>query len=433
MIKNALLGACFLILGAALRLSAQTNTFCQANGQATVHAGKLVCQLPNLGFPPITSGNDPIAGLDGAIASQAALFPLASPASGIVYTTDPSLQITVPSGTDSFGPVMFERGETLHRGKFFVAFTYQNFQFGNIDGVNTKSIPAYFSTPFFNQQHNLLGFGFTETSTRLDLKINQFAIYATYGLTDRIDVSVAVPILDVKLAASTTCQSEYFNGKLYTGNAVQPCLVTNQIVNKQQVVLASRSTSGSATGIGDIVLRGKVRFWQGENLRISGAVDARVPTGDELNFLGTGAAGVRPFVAASWRGRVAPHADFGFQWNGNSDIAGIRGPGISGKLPNNLFYVAGADARVVKRLTLSADYLGQHVFSALREGVQTEPTSGFTGIYTATGSFNTNYLTVGGKLNPVGNLLVTANVFFKLDNNGLHNKPAPLVGLSYTF
>jgi len=112
--RSVLLGNLLLILS-CFPASTQTNTFCQANGQATVHAGKLVCLLPNLGFPPVTSGADPIGGLDAAIASQASLFPLASPASGIVYTTDPSLQITAPSGTDSFGPVMFERGEILHR------------------------------------------------------------------------------------------------------------------------------------------------------------------------------------------------------------------------------------------------------------------------------------------------------------------------------
>jgi len=88
---------------------------------------------------------------------------------------------------------------------------------------------------------------------------------------------------------------------------------------------------------------------------------------------------------------------------------------------------------VVKRLTLSADYLGQYFISALREGLQTDPTSNFTGISTTSNNFNTNYASVGAKVNPVGNLLITANVFFKLDNNGLHNKPTPLVGISYTF
>jgi hypothetical protein len=130
---------------------------------------------------------------------------------------------------------------------------------------------------------------------------------------------------------------------------------------------------------------------------------------------------------------VAPHVDFGYQWNGNSDVASIQGPGNSGKLPDNIFYVAGADARVLKRLTLSADYLGQYFISALREGINTSLPSNFTGVYTTSENFNTNYVTVGGKINPIGNLLITANVLFKLDNNGLHNKPAPLAGISYTF
>jgi hypothetical protein len=429
MIRNRWLGVCLLVLG-GLPLCAQTNNFCQTSlGQPTVNAGKLVCLLPNLGFPPV-SGQDPIAGLDAAIASQAGLFPLASPASGIVYTTDPSLQITAPSGTDSFGPVMFERGETLHRGKMFLAFTYQNFQFSNMDGINLKSVPAYFPATRKNG-NQVIDYGFVQTSTRIDLKINQFAVYATYGIMDRIDVSVAVPFLDVKLGANSSCENAYFPSTGLLGP--QPCLGTNQYdANGKQVVLSYRSSSSESTGIGDVVLRAKAGLWQGEHLRVAAAVDVRLKTGNELNFLGTGAVGVRPFVAVSWRGRVAPHADFGFQWNGNSDVASINGPGVTGKLPDNLFYVAGADARV-KRLTLSADYLGQHVFSVLREGLQTEKSSGFSGIYTGSGSFNANYITVGGKVNPVGNLLLTANVFFKLDNNGLHNKPAPMVGISYTF
>jgi hypothetical protein len=405
-------------------MCAQVNTFCQANGQATVHAGKLVCLLPNLGFPSVTSGPDPIGGLDAAIASQAGLFPLASPASGIVYTTDPSLQIIVASGTESFGPVMFERGETLHRGKFFVSFTYQNFQFSNMDGVNLKEIPAYF--PATIKVSGTPNAGFVETSTRVDLKINQFAVYATYGVTNRIDVSIAIPFLDVKLSGSSTCVNAYSPLSGLTGPV--PCLTQSN-----GAILQTVQRANEATGIGDIIVRGKARIWQGEHLRLAGAVDVRVPTGDELDFLGTGAVGVRPFVAVSWKGRIAPHADFGFQWNGNSDIASINGPGLNGKLPNNLFYVAGADLRVVKRLTLAADYLDQHIFSALREGMETQTNSGFSGIYTGTGYFNTNYISAGGKVNPVGNLLITANVFVKLDNNGLHNRPAPMAGISYTF
>lgn len=411
--RRAGLGICLVIL-ASIPVCAQNN-FCQTGGsssQPTANAGKLVCLLPNTGFP--AASDQAIAGLDAAIASQASLFPLASPASGVVYTNDPSLQIPVPSGTDSFGPIMFERGETLHRHKIYISVSYQNFQFNNMDGLNLKAFPAFYqASPT----------AAVEYSTRVDLKINQFAAYVTYGLTNRVELSAAIPVLNVRLADNVTCQ--YSTSKTAPYN----CIETNG------PSLATLGRFNQATGIGDVIFRGKVGLWAGERLRVAAAVDVRVPTGDQLNFLGTGAVGVRPFLAASWRGRVAPHGDFGFQWNGNSNIASINGPGDSGKIPNNVFWVAGADARVVKRLTLSGDYVGQRILSALREGQTTTQISGttFTGIYTYSGSFNTNYASAGVKVSPVGNLLVTANVFFKLDNNGLHNRPAPLAGISYTF
>jgi Putative MetA-pathway of phenol degradation len=416
--KNyAQIGVCLLII-ARFPSPAQTNTFCQENQQPTAHAKKLVCLLPNLGFPPVTSGPDPIGGLDAAIASQASLFPLASPASGIIFTSDPTLQIPVPSGTDSFGPVMFERGETLHRGKLFVAFTYQYFQFSDIDIFNLKDIPAYFQVP--NQSLPT----YVQTVSRVDLKINQFALYATYGLTNRIDVSVAVPILNVKLGATSTCEQ---GAQVGGGTGACQFLLSNG--DRPTTV----SDSSSASGIGDIVFRVKGNLWQGERFRLAAAIDVRAPTGDELDFLGTGTTGVRPFLAASWRGRIAPHLDFGYEWNGDSDIASIYGPGVKGDLANSLFYVAGADARVIKRLTVSAEYLGQHLYDGLRQGLQVQPDTNYVGIYTYPGSFYSNYMTIGGKVNPLGNLLLTLNGFFKLDHTGLRNKPAPLAGISYTF
>jgi hypothetical protein len=228
----------------------------------------------------------------------------------------------------------------------------------------------------------------------------------------------------VRLGATSTCQQA-----AQVGGGTGTCQF--QLANGTSATTVTDSSS--ASGIGDIVFRTKTSLWQGERFRLAAALDLRAPTGDELNFLGTGTSGVRPFLAASWRGRVAPHVDFGYEWNGDSDIASIHGPGISGNLANILFYIVGADARVVKRLTLSGDFMGQHISDALRQGLKTQPDTHFVGIYTYPGSFYSNFATIGGKINPVGNLLLTVNGFFKLDHTGLRNKPAPLVGVSYTF
>ena len=121
------------------------------------------------------------------------MVPLASPASGIVYTTDPSLKIPVATGTETFGPVLVERGETLGARKLFVAFTYQHtFSFSSSDSVNLKNIPILFDVcdPDNGQCAPIA------TINRIEPTINQYAFFGTYGIASRVDVSVAVPLID---------------------------------------------------------------------------------------------------------------------------------------------------------------------------------------------------------------------------------------------
>jgi hypothetical protein len=77
---------------------------------------------------------------------------------------------------------------------------------------------------------------------------------------------------------------------------------------------------------------------------LAAGVEVGVPTGNEFNFRGTGARGVRPFGALSLRGRGAPDFDLGYPWNGHSEVASIEGPGIHHKLPDVLSYVAGSSS-----------------------------------------------------------------------------------------
>ena len=52
----------------------------------------------------------------------------------------------------------------------------------------------------------------------------------------------------------------------------------------------------------------------------------------------------------------------------------------------------------------------------------------------ATEENTTSFLgSVGFKVNPVGNLLVTVNGLFSLNSRGLQPKFAPLIGLDYSF
>ena len=176
-----------------------------------------------------------------------------------------------------------------------------------------------------------------------------------------------------------------------------------------------------------------------ERARVALGLDVRTPTGDEQNFLGAGAVGVKPFIAASYRARVSPHANLGFEWNGDSLLAGNVATGSSGKLPNQFFYSGGVDVGITKRLTVAADLLGQRLSSTERirqtafvdsQGV-THPE--ISQIQLFKDSANIDDFSIGAKVNPIGNLLITANVLFKLNDPGLRAKVVPLVGISYTF
>jgi hypothetical protein len=195
-----------------------------------------------------------------------------------------------------------------------------------------------------------------------------------------------------------------------------------------------------ATGLGDIVVRAKAQAIKGERYRLAIGFDARLPTGDYLNLLGTGALGLKPFVAFSRRGAISPHANVGYQWNGSSDLGGPE-VGASGNLPDDLSYDGGFDWRATKRFTVAADFLGDHITDAKRLR-QTEAQIGTTGTGSpltvpnstlVNGSFDSLKGALGVKVNPFGNFLITANVLQRFDHNGLRNRTVPLVGASYTF
>jgi hypothetical protein len=189
--------------------------------------------------------------------------------------------------------------------------------------------------------------------------------------------------------------------------------------------------------IGDIVFRVKWQVLSREKYKIAVGSDFRAPSGDALNFLGSGAKGVRPFGAFSRSGRFSPHANLAFQWNGDS-LLGSEVAGQSSKLPNDFFYSAGMDAGLLPgRLTLAVDYLGDYVSDQYRlKSVETfipALDASVPDVAIVKGNFNTAKGTFGLKCNLVKNLLLTGNVLVRFDHNGLRNNPVPLAGISYTF
>ncbi|HVN81526.1 MAG TPA: hypothetical protein VMW38_21230 [Terriglobia bacterium] len=374
-----------------------------------------------------------ISQFNAALATQLLSLPLPSPASGFTYSFDPALGVLVRS-SESFGPILAERADTIGKKKFSLGFSFQHFNYDSIDGIPLNNVPAVFTHDDaieLNGRQDLV-----TTNNSIEIKVDQFTIFSSIGLTNRLDLSVAVPILRTEMNVTsydyiqrigTTDPKTHF---FANGQPGSPGYYGN---------FRAFSNSGSASGIGDVTVRlfGTAHRWEHAGLAIG--LDVRAPSGDEKNFLGSGTVGIKPFGAYSYTyNRFSPHINLGYQWNGKSILAGNPLTGTKEHLPNQFLYTFGADVGMVRWMTLAVDLLGQRVidapsifpetFTALTGGT-TWPNIGFQ----HNSSFNINNGAIGLKVNPGGNLLFNFNVLLKLDNGGLRDKITPLLGVTYTF
>lgn len=382
--------------------------------------------------------------LNAEIGTQVSQLPLTAPVSGFTFSFNPSLGV-VSRQTESFGPILTERADTIGKHKLFLGVSYQYFNFDKVDNVDLKNFGTVFRheaepelcSPFSpitcvgQPPEPLFGQDIIATQNRIDLKVHQFAAIATFGVTDRFDLSVAIPILDVRMGMSSRAAISSFE----TATDFPPCCV-HQFVTTGSPSQGTFVEQRTASGIGDVILRGKYEVLKGEKAGLAVGLDVHFPTGDERNFLGSGAWGGRPFITFTYGGRVSPHATFGYQRNGASILAGDVTTNSKAHLPDIVTYSAGLDAGLTHRLSVGLDYIGQSLVDAKKMASITFTDFAGTAhpdISTSSQTINQSYISLGGKINPVGRLLVIANVLFQVNEAGLHSKPVPLIGLSYTF
>jgi hypothetical protein len=421
-----------------------------------------------------------LAAVNQTITSQIASLPLVAPAAGLSLVFDQSLGVYVASN-DSFGPIFSERASTIGKYRLALGFSYQRMNFDSLDGVDLHSFPTLFVQPddafavppstgkcnpvTNNPTCSRGSHDYLTASNRIDLNISQYTAYATFGLTNRIDVSVAVPVLtvDMRAAADTSIvPNSSLPGELSFVESPThgSCTAHSPIGNSQYCSEALFSNSQRSSGLGDLTVRvkGILKSWERESL--AAGLDIRVPTGNELNFLGTGAIGIRPFLVWSYRGRLSPHVNLGYQWNGRSILANdIRSGAYVGDtsrfyLPQEAFYSVGLEAALTKRFTATIDLVGQtvmngervHLIQALAPGlcpstsnspfdlcVNAGPTVQQETIAAYKATYAIDNASLGVRYRPFGRFLVSANVLLKLDNGGLRSKAIPTISATYTF
>ncbi len=400
---------------------------------------------PPEGFPSHSAhfiGNDSpqfraLQQFSSQVAYQLSSFPLASSAGGFTYRFDPSLGV-LTRVSDSFGPIYAERVDTVGKGRFNLGLNYSHFTFDEINNLNLRDgdVRLVFTHRDANGDGTTLSpfFEGDLITAQLLLKIETdiTAFVLTYGITDRLDVGVAVPIVRVQLDAVT--------------NAAINRLATGTVAPGIHRFSSGSSTesfrqSGSASGVGDVVLRTKYRLLEGPTAGLALASDLRLPTGEERDLLGTGATQVKAFLVGSAHlGGFSPHINGGYSWS-------LEASGDP-QVPDEIAYTAGFDWALSPRLTFAVDVLGRTfrntqsvdvvdtLFEANASNDPTQPnivSAVLPRLVTSPGNLNTLLGSVGLKINPFGNFLLTLNGLFPLNSEGLQDGFTPLIGIDYSF
>ena len=328
--------------------------------------------------------------LNKAIASQLATFPIASSAGGYVFNTGPDGN-AVPA-RQTFGPSFTERAITIGRGQMNFGLSFQNVRFDSFEGIdldtgninfaavhsdccppgrNAVSVPTddpLASTPRFPFfERDLL----VSTVSSLAVEMQTTTLSANFGVTDRLDLAIAIPIVRVDLQARLGVEI------LRLGSADDALVHSFDGQGSGQRTL---TTGGSASGIGDVLVRGKYNFFKRDNGGLAAALDLRLPTGDEEDLLGTGTTQSKLFVVASGEfGRVAPHGSMGYTWSSgttspllttlppiDATVGGISAPTRDLSLPDEVNYTFGVVVAAHARVSVGVDVIGRSLQDSVR-------------------------------------------------------------------
>jgi len=368
-----------------------------------------------------------------ALANQLTALPLPSPASGFTYSFDSATGAFTRSA-QSFGPILAERAETIGKRKFTVGFSYQRFTYDSVEGGDLNQVRAVFTHDDLppNFPPNVDSSFVTDivtTVNNVESTFDQSTLYFTYGVTDRLDVSLAIPTVRASLNVSSVANVQRLSGSAPNIHFFADSSAPGGFGSIKQF-----ASSGSATGIGDLTIRVKGRVAKWEHAGLAVGMDFRLPTGDEMDLLGSGAAGYRPFAAISFGyHRISPHFNVGYQFNGKSVLAGDPSTGTKASLPDQLSYIGGVDIGVTQRLTVAFDVLGQRSTNTQRLFRENYKNTSFENIGFRLGTLNTLDGGIGLKFNPFGGLLLNCNLLFTMNDSGLRDKLTPLFGAAYTF
>jgi len=328
------------------------------------------------------------------VQTELTTLPVSSPAGGFTYRLNPALG-TDERSSESFGPFFIQRSLTGGQGEVAFAVSYRSVSFDHIDGrsLTTGTLVATAS----RLRGDALPFD-AETLT-LHLETQTLTAAATYGVTDRLDISAAVPIVTVKMRGERV---DTYRGQAFPQAAAQ----------------------ASASGLGDVLLVVKYNVVRSGGSGVAIGANATLPTGDEQDLLGAGEVSIVPRVIGSFeQSRLAVHGEGGVV---------LAGPTRYLDYGTAVTFVAGS------RWTVATELIGRRFTSGGRLTDVVEPNPRLVGIDTirlvGTEQPTTRLLVVGGvRCNVSGRWLLSINAMRSIPSAGLTASWVPTVTLDYSF
>jgi hypothetical protein len=329
-----------------------------------------------------------------ALRENLATLPLTTSSGAFVYRLNPDLG-TMERVTQSFGPLFIERALTAGARQVSLGLTFQRLRFTSLDGHDLRD-GSFVTTAnqFVDEQAP-----FDIDQLQLNISASVTTLYGNVGVTDRLDVGFAVPLISLQLDGTRV---NTYRGRAFT----------------------QANASASAVGLADVVVRSKYRLFNANDMGLAGAVDIRLPTGNPDDLLGAGATSVRfSGIASIERERVSSHFN-----------AGVSVGGLS----REMSYGGAVSAVATNRLTISGELLGRWINSPGGIVPVSAVNPKLAGVQTIrvlpdASTLHTLVIVPGAKWNVSAMWVLTGSVVVPLTKGGLTSPYTPVVGLEYSF
>jgi hypothetical protein len=290
----------------------------------------------------------------------ASTYPVASASSSIAYVFDPKSD-SYERRTRVLGPIFGERAETIGEGNLSVGLSYSYVNLKTINGddlddlVNRASINgrvASFPVPGGVTLADGRFTNFLPVEAHVDIGVEAqiWTPTFTYGVTPDLDLNLYVPLVKTRLGLSVAATVPDPRLPQFALDPGDP--------NAQTL---HGSSSESAFGIGDLLLRAKYVFLREQPIDFAVLLGLSLPTGDPGDLQGTGTTRVQPTFVFSrvLADRFEPILNLGFDLDAN-DVA------------RSVFrWAAGSTAEIYGPLNGALVFFGRHEFEAQSDPLET--------------------------------------------------------------